>query len=94
MGRDCAILELSAGDPEGHLHDQRDRVTELHREKGDEEPVGVLHGVSRDETVLHGDREYLEEVDDADQALEPGPQLPGYQIRTPDSGLKTSTQKS
>ena len=66
LGADHAVLRLPAGDPQGDLHHQRDRVGE-HELAQDHEVPGLAperRGVV--EAVLPGAAQHQQEMDDAD----------------------------
>ena len=76
-------VRLSAGDPQGDLHDQRDRVdqqrdSQVHAEPQDLPQRGV--GLEAD---LHGDSRGVGAVDDAGAALERGAEPLRHHVRGP-----------
>jgi len=66
LGADHPALWLFSGDPEGHLHDQRDRIAEHVSPEGDEEPRLFSKRRGDDQNALPGAQKYIKEVDHAD----------------------------
>ena len=96
MGRkiphDCQVLESSVaggysfpeiphGDPQSHLHDERDRVGELLEPKDYPEPSVLPDYRFSGQTRFHGLAEHIEKVDYAFTGLGCGPQSIRYHLR-------------
>ena len=82
------VVRLSAGDPQGDLHDQRDRIdqqrdSQVHPESEDLPQRGV--GAEAD---LHGDSRGVATVDDAGSALERGAEPLRHHVRGPPTGTR------
>jgi putative transposase len=65
-----SVLRLSAGDPQGDLHDQRHRVGEHELAQDHQESRLVSERRRATQTLLSGRSEHQPEMDDADSGLE------------------------
>ena len=76
-------VRLPAGDPQGDLHDQRDRVGQQRDPEVHAEPQAVPERGVGVEAGVPGDPRGVEEVDDADRGLEGGLEPLRHRVRGP-----------
>ena len=91
-----AVLRLSAGDPEGYLHDERGGVGQCPAAQGDEAPGRVPDPRLREEGVVLGHHESQRAVEPARPGLDLRPEPSVHRFRGTDTRLMSRpfTQKS
>ena len=76
-------VRVPAADPQGDLHDQRDRVCQQRDSEVHPQPQAVPECGVGVEVGVHGDSRGVEEVDDADRGLEGGVEPLRHRVRGP-----------
>jgi len=81
LGEPDPVLRLSARDPQGHVHDERDRGPERAAHQGDEEARRVPDPGGGQEGVVPRDRQGLTALDPARSGLDRRPEPPVDRVR-------------
>ena len=76
LGKPDPVLPLSARDPQGHVHDERDRGPERAAHEGDEEARRVPNPGGGQESAVPCDREGVTALDPARSGLDRRPEPP------------------
>lgn len=71
LGQNHPVLPVSAGDPQGDLHDQRDRIVEHGDAQVHTQPADLPERRVSAEVAVHGDSGSVEELE-TDPSLEAG----------------------
>jgi hypothetical protein len=80
LGADHSAVLLSAGDQEGDLYDQRNRIAQHVIAEGYQKSRPLSQRRRHVQTDLPGIEEYLQEIDHADQRLESGIESAHYHV--------------
>lgn len=87
LGEPDAVLRLSAGAAEGHLHDERDRVDQLAAAEGGEEEGGLPDPRIGPQGHVAGDDAGLESLEPACEGLGESLEPLGRGLRRPRAGM-------